>query len=177
MLKLSLAVVAALGLAAAPAMAASVVVPMALATPAGPGASVGTVTISDAPGGVTLALNLHGLPPGPHGFHVHVNPSCAPTTAAATGVVTPAGGAGGHLDPSMSGMHEGPLGTGHLGDLPLIEVAADGSATQTLKAPHITSTIVVQGRALMIHAAGDNYADTPTALGGGGARLACGVIQ
>jgi superoxide dismutase, Cu-Zn family len=28
----------------------------------------------------------------------------------------------------------------------------------------------------MIHAGGDNYADQPQPLGGGGARIACGVI-
>ncbi len=28
----------------------------------------------------------------------------------------------------------------------------------------------------MIHAGGDNYSDTPEKLGGGGARVACGVI-
>jgi Cu-Zn family superoxide dismutase len=29
----------------------------------------------------------------------------------------------------------------------------------------------------MIHAGGDNYADQPKPLGGGGERIACGVIQ
>jgi Cu-Zn family superoxide dismutase len=35
----------------------------------------------------------------------------------------------------------------------------------------------VKGRSLMIHAGGDNYADQPAPLGGGGARVACGVIK
>ena len=35
----------------------------------------------------------------------------------------------------------------------------------------------VKGRALMIHAGGDNYSDQPKPLGGGGARVACGVIK
>ncbi|WP_324128836.1 superoxide dismutase family protein, partial [Acinetobacter baumannii] len=29
----------------------------------------------------------------------------------------------------------------------------------------------------MIHAGGDNYSDSPQPLGGGGARIACGVIK
>lgn len=29
----------------------------------------------------------------------------------------------------------------------------------------------------MIHKGGDNYSDEPAALGGGGARFACGVIE
>ena len=35
----------------------------------------------------------------------------------------------------------------------------------------------VQGRSLMVHAGGDNHADHPAPLGGGGARVACGVIK
>jgi Cu-Zn family superoxide dismutase len=29
----------------------------------------------------------------------------------------------------------------------------------------------------MIHAGGDNYSDHPEKLGGGGARIACGVVK
>jgi len=29
----------------------------------------------------------------------------------------------------------------------------------------------------MVHVGGDNYSDNPEALGGGGARMACGVIK
>jgi Cu-Zn family superoxide dismutase len=32
------------------------------------------------------------------------------------------------------------------------------------------------GRAITIHAGGDNYSDNPKKLGGGGARVACGVV-
>jgi Cu-Zn family superoxide dismutase len=175
MTRLSLSLAGALAALATPAFAATAVVPMALATPTGPGAGVGTVTVRDAPGGVVLVLDLHGLPPGPHGFHVHSNPSCAPGQ---TGQAppAPAGAAGGHLDPAMTGMHMGPEGKGHLGDLPVLAVADDQSARQTLKAPRIASVADLKGRALMIHAGGDNYADAPAPLGGGGARLACGVI-
>jgi len=31
-------------------------------------------------------------------------------------------------------------------------------------------------RSIVIHAKGDNYSDTPSPLGGGGARVACGVV-
>lgn len=32
------------------------------------------------------------------------------------------------------------------------------------------------GHALMSHAGGDNYADAPKPLGGGGERIVCGVV-
>ena len=161
---------------AAPALAAKLTVPMAMATATGKGAEVGTVTLSDTKGGVSIKLDLHGLPPGEHGFHVHQNPSCEPATAA-DGKVTPAGGAGAHLDPAKTAMHMGPSGEGHLGDLPKVTVGADGTAKATLAAPRIKSVAELRGHALMIHAGGDNYSDQPAPLGGGGARLACGVAS
>jgi len=161
---------------AVPALAAKLTVPMAMATATGKGAGVGTVTLSDAKGGVSIKLDLHGLPPGEHGFHVHQNPSCEPATAA-DGKVTPAGGAGAHLDPAKTAMHIGPTGEGHLGDLPKVTVAADGTAKATLTAPRIKNVAELRGHALMIHAGGDNYSDQPAPLGGGGARLACGVAS
>ena len=169
------AILASLALAAAsPALAAGLSAPMALATPTGPGAPVGTVTITEGPDGVVFAVDLYGLPPGPHGFHVHVNPSCAASEK--DGKPVPAGAAGGHLDPDNTGMHMGPMGGGHLGDLPLITVNADGTAKAALTAPHIKTVDILRGHSLMIHVGGDNYSDEPLPLGGGGARLACGVI-
>jgi len=43
-------------------------------------------------------------------------------------------------------------------------------------APRLKMTDV-KGHALMVHAGGDNYSDNPEKLGGGGARIACGVAQ
>jgi Cu-Zn family superoxide dismutase len=168
-----LAAVLMTALSAGAAHAASITVPMALATPQGPGAEVGTIRLEDAAGGVSLILDLHGLPPGEHGLHLHQNPSCQPSTA--DGKTTPAGAAGGHLDPAGTGMHMGPEGKGHLGDLPRVLVAADGTARARLTAPRISSVALMKGHALMLHAGGDNYTDQPP-LGGGGARLACGVV-
>jgi Cu-Zn family superoxide dismutase len=170
-----LAAMFALG-SAAPAFAETVTVPLALATPTGPGASVGAVTLSDTPGGVTLTVDLHGLPPGEHGFHIHQNPSCGPATAA-DGTVTPAGAAGAHLDPAKTAKHLGPMADGHLGDLPRVTVGADGKATGTLAAHRIKTVAEARGHALMLHVGGDNYADQPAPLGGGGARMACGVVS
>jgi len=162
-------------LAAGGAQADSVDVSLALATPTGPGAAIGTVRFSDSPAGVVIDLDLTGVAPGEHGLHVHQNPSCAPS-AAADGSQTPAGAAGPHLDPSATGRHLGPDGAGHLGDLPRVEADHAGRVRGHYGAPRIVSVAALRGHALMLHAGGDNYADAPKPLGGGGARLACGVI-
>jgi Cu-Zn family superoxide dismutase len=51
-----------------------------------------------------------------------------------------------------------------------------GDATKAVVAPHLTVE-QIRGRSIMIHSGGDNYSDTPVPLGGGGARIACGVIH
>ncbi|MGI4803021.1 MAG: superoxide dismutase [Cu-Zn] SodC [Janthinobacterium lividum] len=157
------------------ASAADLQAQMRLATPSGPGESIGTVTVSQGAQGAVFKTDLKGLPPGPHGFHLHENGSCEASTA--NGQVVPAGAAGGHLDPAHSGHHEGPEHAGHLGDLPVLTANASGVAAETLAAPRITDLQAIKGHALMIHAGGDNYADAPSPLGGGGARLACGVLE
>jgi superoxide dismutase, Cu-Zn family len=148
---------------------------MRQATPTGPGEALGTLNIADGPAGAAVKTALKGLPPGPHGFHVHETGSCAPTTA--NNQPVPAGGAGGHFDPQRTGKHEGPDGAGHLGDLPVLQVAADGSAAADLTAPHIRDVAALRGKAVVIHAGGDHYSDQPAPLGGGGARIACGVLE
>jgi Cu-Zn family superoxide dismutase len=144
-----------------------------LATADGMGKSVGTVTASQTPYGVVLTPDLSGLAPGIHGFHVHQNPDCAPKEQ--DGKLVPALAAGGHYDPAKTGRHEGPYGNGHLGDLPAIFVTQDGTATYPVLAPRLKLSDL-KGHSLMIHAGGDNHADHPQKLGGGGARIACGVI-
>ena len=52
---------------------------------------------------------------------------------------------------------------------------AKGAANAKLTVPGL-KLADVRGKALMIHEGGDNYSDTPKPNGGGGARIACGVI-
>lgn len=139
----------------------------------GAGAALGAVTVTESGHGLVFTPKLTGLTPGLHGFHVHQNPNCGP--AEKDGAPVAAGAAGSHYDPATSGRHGTPWGDGHLGDLPALFVAADGTATQPVLAPRLTRLAELQGRALMIHAGGDNHADQPAPLGGGGARVACGV--
>ena len=166
---------ACLACAAGGAAAAELRAEIRQATPTGPGEVLGTVTLGDSAGGAAIKTALKGLPPGAHGFHIHETGSCQPTTA--NGAPVPAGGAGGHFDPQKTGKHDGPDGNGHQGDLPVLQAAADGTATQTLTAPHLKDVASLRGKAVMIHGGGDNYSDQPAPLGGGGPRIACGVIE
>lgn len=134
----------------------------------------GTVSIHETSFGLVFTPQLRALPPGLHGFHLHENPSCAPKDKDGKSVAALA--AGGHFDPDASGKHGTPWGDGHRGDLPPLFVDAEGAATQPVLAPRLKLSDL-PGHALMLHAGGDNHADHPAALGGGGARIACGVID
>jgi Cu-Zn family superoxide dismutase len=161
-------------LAAFPVFAADVVVKMNLVNEQGLGKDIGTITISEGPKGLVLTPKLTDLAPGAHGFHVHQNADCS--AGMKEGKVVPGLAAGGHYDPAGTGKHEGYEGKGHLGDLPVLTVGADGTATTAVIAPRLKLSDV-KGRSVMIHAGGDNYSDQPAPLGGGGARIACGAIK
>ena len=149
-------------------------VKMFLVDEKGNGPSVGQVSISESKYGLVFTPSLKGLPPGFHGFHLHLNPSCEPKEK--DGKMIAALAAGSHYDPMNSKRHDTPWGDGHLGDLPALFVDATGNATQPVLAPRL-KTADLAGRSLMLHAGGDNHADHPAPLGGGGARLACGVFK
>lgn len=164
------------GLFSQAALAASVTVPVYEALTSGQGKDLGSIEISETQYGLLFTPHLQGLEPGIHGFHVHANPSCAPGDE--QGKTVPALKAGGHLDPHNTGKHLGPYNDqGHPGDLPGLVVTGDGKADYPVLAPRLKTLSDVKGHALMVHVGGDNYADHPMKLGGGGVRFACGVIN
>jgi superoxide dismutase, Cu-Zn family len=136
--------------------------------------NIGVVNITESRYGLVFTPALKGLPPGQHGFHLHQNPSCEAKEK--DGKMVAALAAGGHYDPADSKRHGTPWGDGHLGDLPPLFVDADGNANQPLLAPRL-KVADLAGRSLMVHVGGDNHADHPAALGGGGARIACGIVK
>lgn len=136
--------------------------------------SIGTIMLEDTDHGLLFTPDLRDMPPGVYGFHVHENPSCEPGENE-QGEMAAAGEAGGHYDPEESGTHQGPYGDGHLGDLPVLIVNEDGEAALPVLAPRL-SLEDVQDRSLMVHEGGDTYSDEPRD-GGGGDRMACGVIE
>lgn len=148
--------------------AAQITVPMNFTTSNDAHESAGTVTITETRYGLLFTPQLTGLTPGAHGFHIHQNASCDDNGMAA----------GGHFDPKNTGKHLGPYNDkGHLGDLAILYVNPDGSATLPTLAPRLHSLKSISHRALMVHHSGDNYSDTPEKLGGGGTRMVCGVIR
>jgi Cu-Zn family superoxide dismutase len=136
------------------------------------GKSVGAATLTQIAGGVRVVGTLSGLPPGTHALHIHTVGKCDPP-----GFTT----AGAHFNPEnkQHGM-KNPKGA-HAGDLPNFDVAADGTATVSVLAAHVTlgdganSLFHDGGTALVIHAASDDYTTDPS--GNSGARIACGVIE
>jgi len=162
----------ALALASGSAFAGQVV-DMHAVSADGVGAAIGTVTVSESGNGLVFTPKLTGLTPGEHGFHVHQNASC--DAKEKDGKMVGGLAAGGHYDPANAGHHGTPDGDGHLGDLPALVVDADGNATAAVTAPRLKMADL-KGRSLMIHAGGDNHSDDPKPLGGGGARVACGVF-
>jgi len=126
---------------------------------------IGQVIFSDSPYGLLIQPKLYNLPPGLHGFHLHQHADCGEMGHHA----------GGHFDPLNTNNHLGPYLDGHLGDLPALYIDQSGNGTLPTLAPRLR-TSDIHHLALMIHAGGDNYSDDPP-LGGGGARLGCGVID
>jgi Cu-Zn family superoxide dismutase len=140
----------------------------------GVGASIGTVDITAAPqGGLLITPNLKGLPPGEHGFHVHEFANCGAKEK--DGKMSPGEMAGDHFDPKKTHKHEGPAGEGHMGDVSTLKVDAQGNATQPVTAPRLALRDL-RRKALVIHEGGDNFSDQPKPNGGGGTRIACGVV-
>jgi len=128
------------------------------------GRVLGTATLSDAPGGVKIALGVTGLKPGDHGFHLHAIGKCEPPAFTS---------AGGHFNPqNKKHGHKNPEGA-HAGDLPNLTVGADGTGSIETPAAGVTLKDVA-GLALVIHADPDDETTDPT--GNSGARVACGAI-
>ena len=140
---------------------------------------VGTITFkngTDKDGlSIQTKLKLPNVKAGTYGFHIHNNDSCAPGLK--DGKMTAGMAAGDHYDPKHTTKHLGPYSTsGHLGDLPLLVVDDKGQANNTLSAPNLKLSDIIN-HSVMIHAGSDNYSDEPAPLGGGGARKFCGVIK
>ncbi len=168
----SLALMGPGGVAAAQVVASMV----SVALKAADGADAGSISITDAPGGVILHVEAKGLTPGWHAMHFHEKGDCSDPKLA---------NAGAHINPMDHKREHGLLnvaGPDH-GDLPNLYVASDGTAKTEVFSPFVSlrgaanrpALLDADGSALIIHANADDYSTQP--IGGAGARVACAVIK
>lgn len=136
------------------------------------GRSVGTARLLDRANDIYIRIEASGLAPGLYGAHVHMTGRCDPPSFDS---------AGGHWNPTAR-QHgtRNPQGY-HLGDLPNLEVGADGTGRIEIHIPDATvesgSAAIhdADGAAVVIHAGPDDYRTDPS--GNSGARIACGVLR
>ena len=137
------------------------------------GNTVGDATFTPTPDGLQVQVNLTGFAAasqGEHGLHIHQVGQCEPPFESAGDHFNPTGAEHGFLSPN------GP----HVGDLPNIQVDADGNASYTVTTGLVTlaqgqrSLNDQDGSALILHSGPDDYHTNPS--GNSGDRIACGVI-
>ncbi|WP_240782098.1 superoxide dismutase family protein [Qipengyuania sediminis] len=134
------------------------------------GSPAGTARLMRDGSGVSIAVAVSGMAPGPKGYHLHTAGRCeAPKFESA----------GGHLNPDNR--RHGTLASGgaHLGDLPNLQVGSDGTARATEVVAGgeaaLASIFDADGTAVIVHAQADDYRTDPS--GNSGERVACGVLR
>ncbi|MFC4404816.1 superoxide dismutase family protein [Gracilibacillus xinjiangensis] len=134
--------------------------------------AVGTANFKEQQDKVTVQVKVEGLEEGFHGIHIHEYAKCEGPDFQT---------AGNHLNPEGNEhglMH--PKGT-HLGDMPNLEIKADGTADVELELPGATLTdgknslLREDGTSIIIHEKQDDGISQPG--GDAGARIICGVIS
>src|SRR5262249_3918509 len=118
-------------------------------------------------GGVHVHAEIRGLPPGPHGFHIHEWGDCSSPDAMS---------AGGHFNPMAMEHGDRTAGARHVGDLGNIVANERGLARLDVDDPMLafSGPASIIGRGLIVHEKADDLNTPPT--GNAGGRLACGVI-
>jgi len=123
---------------------------------------------------VEITVTVSGLTPGKHGVHLHAIGKCEPDFTAA----------GGHFDPGPAGNTDPDANHPfHMGDIPNLEVGADGKGTMKIMTSRVTlsdgplSLFDADGTAIIIHGNPDQgITGEPKSGVSGGPRVACGVV-
>jgi len=135
------------------------------------GNTTGTVTFTQVGDDkVKVAVDLQGLPPGKHGFHIHQKGDLsAPDLTSAGGHFNPEGHKHGGPD---SEMH-------HAGDLGNLEADSSGNVKKEMTVEGISvgtgAKNDITGTSVIVHAKADDLKTDPA--GNSGARIAGGTIE
>lgn len=133
------------------------------------GEEVGTATATDSADGLVINVDATNMPEGSHPMHIHEVGSCDDGFAAA----------GGHWAPGHNMPDAGAEGHAHgaehhmTGDLPNLEIAADGTGSLTTRLPEtgtFSGLMDQDGSSIMVHTTDGKSA------GASGDRYACGVF-
>lgn len=146
--------------------------PMAMTTlqPTTGQTAKGTVHFTDVgEGNVEVQVDLTGVSPGVHGFHIHEKGDCGNN----------ANNAGGHFNPTGM-VHGAPDAVSHhAGDFGNVTADSNGEVhtrftthSISLKAGDVTNPV---GHAVVLHEKADDLISQPS--GNAGARIACGVVE
>lgn len=136
------------------------------------GRVVGRAEFQQRRAGVVVRLDVQGLPPGAHGAHIHQHAVCTPPDFRS---------AGDHFDHSGAGHDHSAASGHHAGDLPNLQVGADGQGAMEALIPGIKLTgedahslMTGGGTSIVLHQNEDDFSAEPS--GNAGPRMACGVI-
>jgi superoxide dismutase, Cu-Zn family len=137
------------------------------------GRRIGMATLIGRRDGVVVRMHVQGLPPGPHGTHIHEAASCIPPDFES---------AGPHFDHTGAGHDHSSQQGHHSGDLPNLVVGEDGKGDMDVLVPGLTlegdglhSLFRRGGTSIVIHEDVDDMKSEPS--GHSGPRIACGVIR
>lgn len=127
----------------------------------------GTVLFTQTAEGVLVNVNISGLTPGKHGFHIHEFGDCSANDGTS---------AGGHFNPDGH-QHGSPSGNErHAGDMGNVVANEKGIAQMEYFDTHLrlNGSNSIIGHSIIVHKDEDDLSSQPT--GNAGARVACGVI-
>ena len=130
----------------------------------------GKLTAAPMAGGVRITGEIGGLTANSmHAIHIHEKGDCSAADATS---------AGGHFNPVQQPHGRAGSGPHHGGDMDNIVADGNGVAHVDVRALGVTlggGATDIGGRAVVVHAAQDDYVSQPA--GNAGARVACGVIK
>ncbi|MBL0025206.1 MAG: superoxide dismutase family protein [Saprospiraceae bacterium] len=127
----------------------------------------GTVVFTKQPEGVKVNIDIKGLKPGKHGFHIHEFGDCSASDGTS---------AGGHFNPGSKD-HGGPMDSmRHAGDMGNIDANSDGKVITEYfdKSIMLSGPGSIIGHSIIVHDNEDDLKTQPT--GNAGPRAACGTI-